>query len=49
MLLDEFDPVDEKPEVAIITPDDSTDDPEPEPQADDCRLTSALSLALPHI
>lgn len=36
MLIDDIDPVDEKPDVAIITPDDSTEDAEPELQADDC-------------
>lgn len=38
MLIDEYDAVDEKPEVAIINPDESTDEPEPEPLADDCML-----------
>ena len=36
MLIDDIDPVDEKPDVAIITPDDSAEDVEPELQADDC-------------
>ena len=36
MLIDDIDPVDEKPDVAIITPDDSAEDAEPELQADDC-------------
>lgn len=35
MLIDDYDVVDEKTDVAIITPDDSTDEPA-EPQADDC-------------
>lgn len=38
MLIDEYDPVDEKPDVAIINPDDPLDEPEPELLADDCRL-----------
>ena len=37
MLVDEYDVVDEKPDVAIITPDDSADEPELEPLADDCK------------
>lgn len=36
MLIDEYDPVDEKPDVAIITPEDSTKEPEPEVLATDC-------------
>ena len=37
MLIDNYDVVDEKQEVAIITPDDSVDEPDhPEPLADDC-------------
>lgn len=36
MLMDDYDVVDEKQEVAIITPDDSVDEPDPEPLADDC-------------
>jgi len=36
MLMDEYDPVDEKPDVAIITPDESSEEPEPEVLADDC-------------
>lgn len=42
MLIDDIDPIDEKPDVAIITPDDSTEDAEPEPQADDCKLNPCL-------
>ena len=34
MLIDDYDAVDEKPDVAIITPDDSAE--ESEPLADDC-------------
>lgn len=36
MLIDEYDPVDEKPEVAIINPDDPPEEPHPVPMADDC-------------
>lgn len=36
MLIDDYDVVDEKQEVAIITPDDSVDEADPEPLADDC-------------
>lgn len=36
MLIDDYDVVDEKQDVAIITPDDSADEPDPEPLADDC-------------
>lgn len=35
MLIDELDPVDEKTDVAIITPEDSAEDAEVEPLADD--------------
>ncbi len=42
MLIDDIDPVDEKPDVAIITPDDSVEDAEPELQADDCTLNPFL-------
>lgn len=38
MLIDDYDPVDEKPDVAIITPDGSSEEPEPEVLADDCIL-----------
>lgn len=38
MLIDEYDVVDEKPDVANITPDDSAEEPEMDPLADDCRL-----------
>ena len=44
MLLDECDPVDEKPEVAIINPDDATEEQEAEPLADDCKGTSVFRL-----
>lgn len=37
--VDEYDPLDEKQDVAIITPDGSTDELPPEPRADDCILT----------
>ena len=36
MLIDDYDVVDEKPDVAIITPDESPEEPEPEVLADDC-------------
>ena len=36
MLIDDYDVVDEKPDVAIITPDDSLEEQEPEIRADDC-------------
>ena len=36
MLLDEYDAVDERPEVAIIHPDDSAEDADSEPLATDC-------------
>ena len=38
MLIDPYDPVDEKEDVTIITPDEPMDEPEPEPEpmADDC-------------
>ena len=36
MLIDEYDAVDEKPEVAVIHPDDSPEEQETEPLADDC-------------
>ncbi len=45
MLIDELDPVDEKPDVAIITPEDSAEDTEAEPLADDCNLSC---LVLPN-
>ena len=35
MLIDDYDVVDEKPDVAIITPDGSTDEPL-HPSSDDC-------------
>ena len=38
MLIDDYDVVDEKPDVAIITPDDSLEEQEPEIRADDCIL-----------
>lgn len=37
MLIDEYDVVDEKQDVANITPDDSADESESVPLADDCR------------
>lgn len=38
MLIDDYDVVDEKPDVAIITPDDSPEEQEAEIRADDCEL-----------
>lgn len=46
MLIDEYDVVDEKPEVAIITPDGSIDDPEPESLADDCTFSAKCATLL---
>lgn len=45
LLMDDYDVVDEKPEVATITPDDSADEPELEPRADDCRSSKARGHA----
>lgn len=42
MLIDDIDPVDEKADVAIITPEDSAEDTEPELQADDCTPKSSF-------
>lgn len=42
LLMDDYDIVDEKPEVAQITPDDSADEPDLEPRADDCRSSSLV-------
>ena len=36
MLIDDYDVVDEKPDFAIITPEESSEEPEPDPLADDC-------------
>ena len=44
MLIDDYDVVDEKPEVAIITPEGSLDEPETEPLADDCMFAVASKL-----
>lgn len=38
MLIDDYDTIDEKQDVAIITPVDSPEEPDPEPLADDCEL-----------
>lgn len=38
MLVDGYDMVDEKPDVAIITPAESSEEPELEPVADDCKI-----------
>jgi len=42
MLIDDYDPVDEKPDVAIITPDESSEEPEPGVLADDCTFPKIL-------
>ena len=42
MLIDDYDVVDEKPDVAIITPDDSPEEQEAEIRADDCELPELL-------
>ena len=44
MLIDDYDVVDEKPDVAIITPDESVDEPEPEPLATDCKIIQSCML-----
>ncbi len=44
MLIDEYDVVDEKPDVAIITPEGSLDEPEPEPLADDCMFAECSNI-----
>ena len=49
MLIDEYDAVDEKQDVAIITPDDSVDEPEPEPLADDCTWAEVQTPCLPQL
>ena len=38
MLIDEYDTLDEKQDVAIITPAESPEEPEQEPTADDCKV-----------
>ena len=42
MLIDDYDVVDEKPDVAIITPDDSPEEQEAEIRADDCESPEIL-------
>ena len=42
MLIDDYDAVDEKPDVAIITQDDSPEEQEPDIRADDCILPEML-------
>lgn len=42
MLIDDYDVVDEKPDLATITPDDSADEPEAEPMADDCKFLGRM-------
>ncbi|MCJ1460144.1 hypothetical protein MMC28_010523, partial [Mycoblastus sanguinarius] len=44
MLIDDYDVVDEKPDVAIITPDESPEEPEPEVLADDYDAMKARVL-----
>ena len=39
MLIDDYDAVDDKPDVATITQDDSPEEQEPEIRADDCTLS----------
>ena len=46
MLLDDYDVVDEKPDVAIITPDESVEEPEPELLADDCKFLRLAGSAV---
>ena len=46
MLLDDCDPVDEKPEVANINPEDALDDIEPEPLANDCELPQKREMPI---
>ena len=38
ILVDDYDMIDEKPDVAIITPADSSEEPEAETLADDCEM-----------
>ena len=47
MLIDDYDVVDEKPDVAIITPDDSPEEQEPEVRADDCISSKTLYQSSP--
>ena len=44
MLLDNFDDIDEKQDVAIISPDGSVDESELDPLADDCTLYSVTKI-----
>ena len=46
MLIDDYDVVDEKPDVAIITPDDSLEEQEPDIRADDCILPERSQKSL---
>jgi hypothetical protein len=48
MLIDEYDVVDEKPDVAIITPEGSLDESEPEPLADDCMSAEDSNILSGH-
>ena len=45
MIIDDYDQLDEKPDVAIITPTES-EETDAEPVADDCRLTLITSICL---
>lgn len=45
MLIDEYDVVDEKTEVAIITAEDSPEEQEPEIRADDCIIPEILQYS----
>ena len=45
MLIDDYDVVDEKPDAATITPDDSLEEQEPEVRADDCILPEILQTS----
>ena len=38
MIIDDYDQLDDKQDVAIITPTESPEEPDPEPMADDCRV-----------
>ena len=44
MVIDEYDMGDEKQDVAIITPAESSEEPEAEPSADDCKRLSIIGI-----
>ena len=44
MIIDDYDQLDEKQDVAIITPTESPEEPDPEPMADDCRLVLIVPI-----